>query len=188
MKKILLFLLLSVAVMEVRAQVNLDDELIPSQGGVNDNPVRHKVYGPSLQNRVVFQKSTAPSARLVAKRKKQLKAQQAQALQQLNEKIKSEGGHLIDCDQCLGVGIENCASCQGHGVKECAVCHGATDQKCKRCEGAGMTFDQKCTACEGTGINVCKSCGNQPPTCHTCLALGYLACTKCSGAGKIVSR
>ena len=183
----LLFLAFSIITsVTLCAQVNPDDELIPSQGGANDNPVRHKLYTPNSQNRIVFEKTVRRITKETRKRMKSMEDEKALAITNLKARIFSgEEGRLWDCEICLGKGIEKCMPCNGLGYNECSVCHGVKDQKCKRCEGAGMLYDQKCTSCEGTGIGVCKSCSGLTIGCKQCTGTGYFNCKRCRGAGKI---
>jgi DnaJ-class molecular chaperone len=185
MKAIVLLLIITSS-LTLCAQVNLDDELIPSQGSTNDNPVRHKLHSPNFQNRVVFEKADRRITRETRKRMKTMEDEKAQATANLKARIFSgEAGKLEDCDACAGKGNEKCTPCAGLGHDECLVCHGVKDLRCKRCEGAGMLFDQKCTSCDGTGIGVCKSCWGVTMGCKPCTGIGYFNCKKCGGAGKV---
>lgn len=174
------------SMLRLDAQVNPDDELIPSQAGANDNPVRHKLYTPVLQSRIVFGKGERRISKETKKHLKLLEGEKTLAASKLKARMFSgEEGRLKDCDVCLGMGIEQCSYCSGLGYNECPVCHGVKDQKCKRCDGAGLVFDQKCTSCEGTGVGTCKSCSGMSIDCKQCAGIGHFNCKKCKGVGKI---
>ncbi len=168
---------------QAKAQVNPDDDLIPSQGGANDNPSRHKLYTPTSQNRIVFKRNNHLNQKSIKKKQKELADQRKIALAEFEKKYQSNS---YICQVCFGIGIQNCEECKGDGLQECDVCLGVEPEKCKRCGGEGKIFDQTCGLCEGTGLGVCKSCLGVKRSCGTCFGVGYHNCTTCKGVGKTI--
>jgi hypothetical protein len=183
MNRLWLVIFCFLVIFQIHAQVNPDDELIPSQGGTNDNPARHKLYTPASQNRVVFQRATSRNLRAIKKKQKELELQRKAASLEFNSSH-HESDSVMQCERCFGLGIESCAVCRGQGLEECQVCHGTPPDKCKRCGGEGKVFDQKCNLCEGTGLGVCNSCLSLTKSCASCFGVGHINCTLCSGVGK----
>ena len=170
--------------LQAQGQVNPDDDLIPSQGGANDNPSRHKLYTPTWQNRIVHQGGDQRNVKAIRKKQKELEEKRKVALSEF-QKL----GHIdsaTSCESCFTLGIQKCTVCHGNRLQECEICHGTPPDKCKRCGGEGKIFDQKCRLCEGTGVGVCSSCLNVKKSCAKCFGVGYFNCVKCKGVGKLV--
>lgn len=105
----------------------------------------------------------------------------------LEYKLKSYGGSLINCQTCYGRGYYNCNECSSSGVKKCSSCKGDSGKTCSYCYGTGKVgpFGISCMNCYGQGKTKCMMCSNSgKEACIGCCASGNKFCMSCRGTGK----
>jgi hypothetical protein len=109
--------------------------------------------------------------------------------QELRNRIESEGGELVSCLNCSGVGSNKCLSCKSSGKISCGTCSGRGGETCMTCKGAGSYelsgANFTCASCNGKRVNVCYTCNSTgKETCASCYGLGVRLCSNCAGTGK----